>query len=76
VRLVFEGNKETYTPVKTVSAEDNIAYMSGLYSRCQETRERTRQELADKYLKPLARPAPARKVPGKRAGGGKAAAAE
>jgi len=33
--------------------------MSQLYERCQQTRQQTKAQLAEKYLKPLARPAAA-----------------
>jgi hypothetical protein len=71
----MEGNKETYVPVKEVTADESIAFMSSLYARCQETRERTRKELADKYLSPLARPAAVARRPaaGKAGKGGDSA---
>jgi hypothetical protein len=44
-----------------VTREEQEAFMSGLYARCQETRQKTRAELAERYLRPLARsPSPPR----------------
>jgi hypothetical protein len=56
VKLVFEGNKEVLVPVKESSKDDNIAYMSELYTRCQETRAKTQQSLQEKWLQPLIKP--------------------
>lgn len=56
VKLVYVNNKETYEPVKEATKEENINYMSELYSRCQETRSKTQQQLADRYLQPLVKP--------------------
>jgi hypothetical protein len=53
---VYENNKETYVPVKEATKEENIEYMSNLYERCKETRQKTQAELAGKYLQPLGRP--------------------
>lgn len=49
-------------PTDLLSQEENITYMAELYQRCQETRTKTHQQLADKYLQPLIKPkAPAKK---------------
>ncbi len=56
VKLVYEGGKETYVPVKSATLEESQTYMSELYQRCMETRKKTQAELNAKYLKPLARP--------------------
>jgi hypothetical protein len=56
VKLVFEGTKEVLVPVKETSKADNIAYMSQLYERCQETRAKTMQTLQEKWLQPLIKP--------------------
>lgn len=57
VKLVYdEAGKETYVPVKEVTKEENIAYMSQLYERCKETRQKTHETLAAKYLQPLGKP--------------------
>ena len=56
VKLVYENNKETYVPVKEATKEENIEYMSNLYERCKETRQKTQTELAQKYLQPLGKP--------------------
>jgi hypothetical protein len=72
---VYEGTKETYQPVKEVTAHEQEAFMSNLYERCKETRAKTRAELADKYLKPLARPAASRAPTRGGKGAGAAAAA-
>lgn len=61
VKLAFEGGKETLVPVKEVSKEESIAYMSNLYERCQETRAKTKQSLEEKWLQPLIKPKTAAK---------------
>lgn len=40
-----------------VSVTENIEYMSTLYARCQASKEKTKAALAEKYLKPLVKPA-------------------
>ncbi|WIA41269.1 hypothetical protein OEZ86_004873 [Tetradesmus obliquus] len=57
VKLVYDDNgREAYEPVKEVTKQENISYMAELYSRCQETRAKTQQQLAEKYLQPLVVP--------------------
>eukprot|EP00201_Polytomella_parva_P009336 CAMPEP_0175067784 /NCGR_PEP_ID=MMETSP0052_2-20121109/17296_1 /TAXON_ID=51329 ORGANISM="Polytomella parva, Strain SAG 63-3" /NCGR_SAMPLE_ID=MMETSP0052_2 /ASSEMBLY_ACC=CAM_ASM_000194 /LENGTH=392 /DNA_ID=CAMNT_0016334715 /DNA_START=51 /DNA_END=1229 /DNA_ORIENTATION=+ len=51
-----ENGKEVWQPVKKVSPEEQQAYMVELYDRCLESRKKTAEELAAKYLKPLGMP--------------------
>lgn len=55
-RRYSEEGKETWVPVKKVSASDQQAYMVELYERCLETRKKTAEELSAKYLQPLGKP--------------------
>lgn len=51
-----ENGKESWVPVKTVSNDEQTQYMCQLYSRCAESKKKTQQELADRYLQPLGKP--------------------
>ncbi|GIL72271.1 hypothetical protein Vretimale_429 [Volvox reticuliferus] len=51
-----EDGQEQWVPVKTVSVEEQQAYMCELYQRCLDNRKKTKEELAAKYLKPLGPP--------------------
>jgi len=62
VKLAYQDNKEVLVPVKEVTKDDNIAYMANLYERCQATRTKTQQILAEKYLQPLIKPKEGRKA--------------
>eukprot|EP00775_Hariotina_reticulata_P006611 gene6611-6839_t len=62
VKLAYQDNKEVMVPVKEVTKDDNIAYMANLYERCQATRTKTQQALAEKYLQPLIKPKEAKKA--------------
>jgi hypothetical protein len=51
-----EHGREVLSPIKTVTYEEQTAYMCELYSRCIETKKKAEEKLAEKYLKPLGRP--------------------
>ncbi|EFJ51639.1 hypothetical protein VOLCADRAFT_103274 [Volvox carteri f. nagariensis] len=51
-----DDGQEQWVPVKTVSAEEQQAYMCELYQRCLDNRKKTKEDLAAKYLKPLGPP--------------------
>ncbi|GIL45410.1 hypothetical protein Vafri_2661 [Volvox africanus] len=51
-----DDGQEQWVPVKTVSVDEQQAYMCELYQRCLDNRKKTKEELAAKYLKPLGPP--------------------
>ncbi|GLI64209.1 hypothetical protein VaNZ11_007401 [Volvox africanus] len=51
-----DDGQEQWVPVKTVSVDEQQAYMCELYQRCLDNRKKTKDELAAKYLKPLGPP--------------------
>eukprot|EP00798_Chlamydomonas_sp_ICE-L_P007135 gene7135-241_t len=57
VTLKFdEAGKERWEPVKQVSGDEQKEYMTSLYDRCIESKKKTKEDLAAKYLKPLGQP--------------------
>lgn len=57
VQLRFdEQGREQWVPVKKVSVDDQKEYMVSLYSRCLESRKKTEEALAAKWLQPLGKP--------------------
>ncbi|KAK9788312.1 hypothetical protein WJX73_001722 [Symbiochloris irregularis] len=47
------GYKETLVPAKKVTAQAKQDYMVSLAARCQETSQKTKAALKEKYLQPL-----------------------
>lgn len=55
VKLMYDGYKESYKPVKRVSKEEHKQNLCALADRCQETRKATKAQLQQKYLQPVAK---------------------
>lgn len=57
VQLKFdESGKEQWVPVKKVDPTEQQEYMRALYDRCLESKKKTEEQLAEKYLQPLGKP--------------------